>query len=93
MPAVKKAPAKKAPTKKTTADLDVFALIERKLSESAREIITAPRVSLRRLALQEYGGWYVASLLANKLTLADVQAIDELWQEHRKTNVGQAPKD
>lgn len=86
-------PVKKTAAKKTTADLDVFALIERKLSWSAREIITAPRVSLRRLALQEYGGWYVASLLANKLTPQDVQAIDELWQEHRKTNVGQAPKD
>ena len=93
MPAVKKAPAKKAPAKKTTADLDVFALIERKLSESAREIITAPRVSLRRLALQEYGGWYVASLVADKLTVGDIEAIDDLWEQHRKTNVGQAPKD
>jgi hypothetical protein len=86
-------PVKKAAAKKTTADLDVFALIERKLSASAQQIITAPRVSARRLALQEYGGWYVASLLANKLTVGDVQAIDELWQEHRKNKVGQAPKD
>jgi hypoxanthine phosphoribosyltransferase len=43
--------------------------------------------------LQEYGGWYVASLLANKLTVGDVQAIELLWEENRKTNVGQAPKD
>ena len=89
-------PAKKAAAKKTTPVLnqpDVPSLIERKLSESARHIITAPRVSLRRFALQEYGGWYVASLLANKLTVHDVEAIEDLWEEVRKTNVGQAPKD
>ena len=93
MPAAKKAPAKKAPVKKTTADLDVSALIERKLSQSLREIITAPRVSVRRLALQEYGGWYVASMLANRLTAGDVDAIEELWREQRKKYVGQTPKD